>query len=42
MLGGADHLVKPDRMIMRFLRRVLDRALSAEEAQHGAATPASR
>jgi len=33
MLAGADHLVKPDRMIMRFLRRVLDRPVSAEEAQ---------
>lgn len=33
MLAGADHLVKPDRMIMRFLQRVLDRAVSAEEAQ---------
>ena len=30
--------VKPDRMIMRFLRRVLDRAVSAEEAQQLFAT----
>jgi hypothetical protein len=33
MLAGADHLVKPDRMILRFLNRVLDRAVDGGEAQ---------
>jgi hypothetical protein len=33
MLAGADQLVKPDRMIMRFLERVLGRRIGADEAQ---------
>jgi hypothetical protein len=33
MLAGADHLIKPDRMILRFLSRVLGRPVCAAEAQ---------
>ncbi len=33
MLAGSDDLIKPDRMIMRFLRRSLGREPSAAEAQ---------
>ena len=33
MLAGADQLVKPDRMIMRFLERVLGRRVGVDEAQ---------
>jgi hypothetical protein len=33
MLGGSDSLIKPDRMIMRFLRRAFDREPSLTEAQ---------
>ncbi|MDQ7839166.1 MAG: hypothetical protein RDU59_11830 [Thermodesulfobacteriota bacterium] len=33
MLSGNDDLVKPDRMITRFLQRALGRAISMEEAQ---------
>ena len=33
MLAGSDNLIKPDRMILRFLRKVLDRSVDPEEAQ---------
>jgi hypothetical protein len=33
MLCGAQHLVKPDRMIYRFLERALGRSVTADEAQ---------
>lgn len=33
MLAGRDDLVKPDRMIFRFLERVLGRPVGADEAQ---------
>jgi hypothetical protein len=33
MLSGNDEFVKPDRMITRFLQRVLGRAVSMDEAQ---------
>jgi hypothetical protein len=33
MLAGADHLVKPDRMILRFLDRTLGRRVGPDEAQ---------
>lgn len=33
MLAGAGHLIKPDRMILRFLSRLLGRSIDGEEAQ---------
>ncbi len=33
MLTGADHLIKPDRMILAFLDRVLHRSVGELEAQ---------
>jgi hypothetical protein len=33
MLGGSDDIIKPDRMIMRFLQRALGREPSMREAQ---------
>jgi hypothetical protein len=33
MLAGREDLVKPDRMIFRFLERVVGRAVGPEEAQ---------
>ena len=33
MLAGREDLVKPDRMIFRFLERVLGRPVGADEAQ---------
>lgn len=33
MLTGADHLIKPDGMVLRFLERLLHRPVGAEEAQ---------
>lgn len=33
MLTGADHLIKPDRMILGFLDRVLHRSVGQLEAQ---------
>ena len=41
MLAGADQLVKPDRMIMRFLERVLGHRVGVDEAQ-GLLTEAAR
>lgn len=33
MLAGSDHLIKPDRMIRRFLSTALQRPVTADEAQ---------
>ena len=33
MLAGAHHLIKPDRMMIRYLARVLDRPVAPAEAQ---------
>jgi len=33
MLAGAQHLIKPDRMVIRFLSQVLGRAVDADQAQ---------
>jgi hypothetical protein len=34
MLAGSDDLIKPDRMVLRFLREALQRGLSFNEAQY--------
>ena len=33
MLAGAHHLIKPDRMVIRYLTRVLERSVGTDEAQ---------
>ena len=33
MLAGSDDLIKPDRMILRFLETALDRTVQVPEAQ---------
>lgn len=42
MLAGHDHTVKPDRMVLRWIRRVLDRNVSVDETRELIAKAAVR
>jgi hypothetical protein len=42
MLAGDDHTVKPDRMVLRWVGRVLNRNVSVDETRELIATVAAR